>query len=123
VGRGNPPKDSQFRPGKSGNYKGRPKGSKNIATLLMEAASDQVVATIEGKPRRITKAQATTMQLATQAAKGDPRAMAKLLDWIDAIEQRAAAARPSEFPLSDADLEVIHAVYNRMRLCEPPKVG
>lgn len=119
IGRGSPPKHSQFSPGTSGNPRGRPKGSKNITTLLEEAARDQVTATIDGKPRKISKAQATAMQLATQAAKGEPRAVSKFLDWMDEIEQRAAASRPSEFPFTEADLEVMRAVYERMKRCEP----
>lgn len=55
VGRGNPPKHTRFQKGVSGNKNGRPKGSKNLSTLLMEAARDQVTATIDGKQRKITK--------------------------------------------------------------------
>ena len=46
---GNPPKHTQFRKGTSGNPRGRPKGSKNLATYLMEAARDQVSATVGGR--------------------------------------------------------------------------
>lgn len=87
----------------------------------MEAARDHVTATIAGKKRKISKIQATTMQLATKAAAGDQAAMSKFLDWIDEIETGAAAAKPSEFPLSAPDLEVLHAVYERMKQCEPEK--
>jgi hypothetical protein len=103
----------------SGNPKGRPKGSKNLSTYLMEAARDQVAATIGGKSRRISKLQATAMQLATKAAGGDQGAINKFLDWMDEVETRAAAARPSQFPLTEPDIEVIKATYDRMKQCEP----
>ena len=117
VGRGHPPKHTQFPKGKSGNPKGRPKGSKNLGTLLREAADDQVSATIGGTTRTISKLQATAMQLATKAASGDQAAINKFLDWMDEIETRAAAAKPSQFPLSEADIEVIRETYERMKQC------
>jgi hypothetical protein len=117
VGRGHPPKHTQFRKGTSGNPTGRPKGSKNMSTLLMEAAHDQVSVTIGGKTRSISKLQATAMQLATKAASGDQAAINKFLDWMDEIETRAAAARPSHFPLSEADMEVIRETHERMKQC------
>ena len=119
VGRGHPPKHTQFRKGASGNPKGRPKGSKNLSTYLMEAARDQVSATIGGNTRKISKLQATTMQLATKAASGDQAAINKFLDWMDEMESRAATARPSQFPLSEADMEVIREIYERMNQCVP----
>lgn len=119
VGRGKPPKHTQFRKGVSGNVKGRPKGSKNLSTILMEAARDKVTATIAGKPRRISKLQATAMQLATKAAGGDQASIGRFLDWTDEVEKRAAANKPVQFPFSAADLEVLRAIYERMKLCEP----
>jgi hypothetical protein len=90
---GNPPKHTQFRKGMSGNPRGRPKGSKNLATYLMEAARDQVSRTVGGRTRTISNLQATTMQLATKAAGGDQAAMGRFLDWIDEIETRAASVK------------------------------
>jgi len=55
VGRGNPPRHTQFPKGKSGNPAGRPKGSKNFSTIIMEAASDHVTATVDGKKRRFRR--------------------------------------------------------------------
>ena len=123
VGRGNPPKHTQFRKGTTGNPKGRPKGSKNLSTYLMEAARDQVSATVGGKTRKISKIQATAMQLATKAAGGDQAAIGKFLDWMDEIETRAAAVKPSQFPLSAPDIEVLRAAYERMKLCDTEKPG
>jgi len=81
----------------------------------MEAVNDPVTVTVEGKTRKISKLQATAMQLATKAATGNDRAIAKLLDWVDEIEARAEAARPAEYPFSDADITVIRQVYKRLR--------
>jgi hypothetical protein len=58
IGWGNPPKHTQFQKGVSGNKKGRAKGSKNLGTLIVAAARDQVTATTGGKKRRISKIQA-----------------------------------------------------------------
>lgn len=119
VGRGKPPKLTQYRKGQSGNLKGRPKGSKNLSTLIMEAARDHTTVTVGGVKRRISNIQATTMQLASKAARGNPAAMAKFLDWVDEIETRAAAKRPNEFSLTEADVDVLRAAYERMKQCEP----
>ena len=119
---GNPPKHTQFRKGTSAAIQGADrKAPKILATYLMEAARDQVSATVGGRTRTISKLQATTMQLATKAAGGDQAAMGRFLDWIDEIETRAASVKPSQFPLSAPDIEVIRAVYERMKQCDPEK--
>ena len=123
VGRGNPPTHTQFRKGTTGNPKGRPKGSKNLSTYLMEAARYPVTATVNGRARKISNLQATTMQLATKAARGDQAAIGKFLDWMDEMETRAAAVRPTQFPLSAPDIEVLRAAYERMKQCETEKTG
>jgi Family of unknown function (DUF5681) len=80
VGYRNPPKHSQFRKGQSGNPKGRPKGSKNVQTLLSNALYETVYANVNGRPRKITKVEAMIMQLVNNAARGDYRSIALLLN-------------------------------------------
>lgn len=60
------------------------------------------------------------MQLATKAAGGDQAAMGRFL-WVDEIETRAASVKPTQFPLSAPDIEVIRAAYERMKQCDPEK--
>lgn len=54
------------------------------------------------------------MQLAKLAAEGNPKAIAELLNRIGELEARAAAGRPSTYPLSDADLEIVREVHGRL---------
>ena len=119
----NPPKEYQFKKGTSGNKKGRPPGSKNLKTIVKEAADNQVAATINGKSRKISTLQATVMQLATKAASGDHKAMGKFLELVDEMEMRASASRPAQFPLGEPDLEVLRATYERMKKCRTGKAA
>ena len=111
VGRGKPPKNTQFRKGDGRKRPGRPKGSKNMVALIMEAANEQFEISIDGKKRKISKAQAAAMQLANAGAKGNEKLLLKFIDLIADIE----AARPSEYPFSDADIKVIRETYKRLR--------
>ena len=118
---GNPPKHTQFRKGTSGNPRGRPKRLASAKTILIFAARAKASATVGGRTRTISNLQATTMQLAIKAGDGDQKAMGRFLDWVDEIETRAASVKPSQFPLSAPDIEIIRAVYERMEQCDPDK--
>ncbi|MGD9920161.1 MAG: DUF5681 domain-containing protein [Pseudorhodoplanes sp.] len=115
VGYGNPPKHTQFKKGDGRPRLGRPKGRKNIATLFLEAAAAQITVTIDGKKRRISKAQAACVQLANKGAMGDEKLLLKFIDLIASIEARAEAARPSEYPFNEMDKQVIREIYKRLR--------
>ena len=106
---------TRFRKGDGRKRPGRPKGSKNIATLVLEAAHAQIEVTIDGKKRKISKAQSAAIQLANAGAMGNSKLLLKFIDLIAAIEARAEAARPAEYPFSDADKAVIQEIYKRLR--------
>jgi Family of unknown function (DUF5681) len=83
VGYRRPPKASQFRKGKSGNPKGRPKGSRNIGALLAEAIRQKVSVTENGKTRRMSAIEAMLRRLVNEAMRNDPAALKMLLPLID----------------------------------------
>jgi hypothetical protein len=86
VGYGRPPVNRQFKPGQSGNPRGRPKGSKNAATVVAEALSRPVKVRENGKIRTLTKWQAIIEITVNKAVAGDPKAFAMLLHLKDNIE-------------------------------------
>jgi len=116
VGYGKPPRHTGFQKGRSGNPKGRPKGSKNLATLLGEALDEKVMLTEDGRRRRVTKRELVIKQLVNKSASADLRAIKQLTDIVQGVERRAGAA-PAPAPppaFTAADEEVIAELKKRL---------
>lgn len=115
VGYGKPPTHTRFKKGESGNPKGRPKGSKNVATLLEKELKQRVVVTENGRRRSITKQEAMLKHLVNKAVSGDRRLMQLLLDEMRLLETRAALSTSGKEVLAEADREVMRQLQERMR--------
>jgi len=87
-----PPKHSQFQKGKSGNPRGRPKGSRNLSGLLKDA----LAARVEQGGQQMTKLEAAVTQIADHAAAGDARILQMLLAELRRLEPAAAATPPHD---------------------------
>jgi Family of unknown function (DUF5681) len=74
VGYCKPPKKHWFKPGQSGNPKGRKKGSRGLKTDLKAELNSRVTITENGRTISLTKQQVIIKSLATKAAKGDVKA-------------------------------------------------
>jgi hypothetical protein len=79
VGYGRPPRAKQFKPGKSGNPKGRPKGSLNLVNDLAAELSEQIAVREGGRTRRISKQRALIKSLLAKGIQGEVRAAAAVL--------------------------------------------
>ncbi|MEQ9521443.1 MAG: DUF5681 domain-containing protein, partial [Thalassobaculum sp.] len=79
AGYAQPPRQHRFRPGRSGNPKGRPKGVRNLASLLEAELRRPVTVTEGGRTRRVPKAAAMVASQIDKALKGDTRAFATVL--------------------------------------------
>src|SRR5712664_4205201 len=66
VGYKKPPTGSKFQKGESGNAKGRPRGSKNLATLFEDELNQRVIVRENGRQKRITKREAAVKQFINQ---------------------------------------------------------
>ncbi len=97
VGYAKPPIETRFSPGKSGNPRGRPKGSKNhkklpalheerLKTIIMAEAYRTITVNDVKGPVTIPMAQAVIRSLAVNAAKGGQRAQRLFAELVASVE-------------------------------------
>lgn len=113
VGYGRPPCHSRFKPGVSGNPRGRPKEAKNLSTLVHDALNEQVVVAENGRRRKVSKRRAIIKQLINRSAQGDLRAIQMLLAIMQDIERRDEAGAV-ETTFDAADEKVLEQLKPRL---------
>lgn len=115
VGYGKPPLNTRFKPGQSGNPKGKPRGAKNLATIVDKATKEKVVVTENGRRRSISKLEIAVRQLVNKAVLGDPKALAQLLSLVQIIEGRAEADAASTPILAEVDNMMMNSIGERYK--------
>lgn len=115
VGYCRPPRRSQFRKGCSGNPRGRPKGSLNIATLLRRTLSEKVTITENGRRKSVSKLHAGLIRVADKAAGGDLKAIQILNVLIRSAEDSNLEASVSDSISDEADKQVFLGILERMK--------
>lgn len=108
---------SRFTPGQSGNPKGRPKGSKNLAAQILAAAN------AASNEQDLTRIQAIILAAFDKAATGDQRAAQLVIDRVDRAEAvlKDAVGRGSAF--TEADREVLAEIHRRLNVVSPAGEG
>jgi hypothetical protein len=76
VGYGRPPKHSRFKPGQSGNPRGRPKGAVGVKSILEKVLLEEHHIFERGKRRWRTMLELLLLSLRDQALAGKPKAVA-----------------------------------------------
>ncbi len=121
VGYGKPPRHCRFRKGASGNRKGRPKGRRNIATILEEILREKIVVNENGVRKTVTKLDAALKQLVNKATSGDLIAVRQLILLAGSTEQHTV--EPETKKLSDVDLKIMQRVLRRKGTCAKGETG
>jgi hypothetical protein len=112
VGFGKPPKNRRFPKGVSGNPKGRPKGRRNLATVLEQTLQEKVIINENGARNTVTKLEAAMKQLVNKAASGDLVAMRLLTVLANVAEEEPVDSTREDFV--DADLKVVQNILARI---------
>lgn len=123
IGYGKPPKSGQFKPGQSGNPKGRPKGRKGINTIIDDVFRKKVSLREGGKVKKISQVEALFRRLMNDALKGDPKATdqaLKLLQMMNNMREQSAFGDDGTTPDLAADLEAIEQMLALHDVTVPP---
>ena len=70
VGYGRPPRGHQFKPGQSGNPKGRPKGAKSEASIWQTRLNEKIEVREGGRVRKITVREAIVLRCIDRCPEG-----------------------------------------------------
>ena len=113
-GYGDPPVAHQFKPGQSGNRKGRPKGTKNLKTDLLDELGETMKVREGGRERWISKQRALIKTQVARALNGNDRAAAKIIDLYLRVTGFEDDAADADLPLNEDERAVIEKLEERL---------
>jgi hypothetical protein len=115
VGYGRPPVASRFKPGKSGNPKGRPKGANNLKTLIREAMTASIPIQEGEKIRRVTRLEGVVLRQIQSALKGNDKSAMAVLKMALQLGFLQDSSESDEITLSREDERILEELLARSR--------
>ena len=109
TGYGNPPSETRFKPGISGNPSGRPKKPISVASELINELGELTRISEQGRQVEVTKARAIAKEIIRLAVAGDLRAATTVLSFTRG--QADTSEHPNE--PTHSDLEAIDRFVDR----------
>ena len=114
VGYCNPPVHTRFKPGQSGNPKGRRKGQRNVHTVVDEALSERITIREGNRTRSVTKLDAVILTMVSAALKGDTKAQAQLIMLLRSLGMTGEPPEaPTQEPFTADDQGLIADYFRR----------
>ncbi len=101
VGYGKPPRHGRFRPGRSGNPAGRPKGPQTLPADLRAELQETVTLRDGEVERSLSKQRAILRSLTDKAIAGDAKATAMVLDLVQRL--LGPSPKPKRGPEPETD--------------------
>lgn len=113
VGYKKPPSHTRFKPGQSGNAKGRKEKSKDLKTDLYNELYGTIRIREGDREYKVTRQQALIKSLIARAIKGDHRATDKLLVLIARVIGLEGGDGRTAAEISAADKEILASFFQR----------
>jgi hypothetical protein len=109
VGYKKPPRHTRFRPGQSGNPRGRQKGLRNFGTDVKATLEAKVAVNENGGRKRVSTQEAMLLRLREKALKGDTRALDLLIRLAQLFNHDGPGEAGGEQEMAAEDREILDA--------------
>jgi Family of unknown function (DUF5681) len=115
VGYGRPPVATRFKPGTSGNPKGRPKGCKNLKTLIREAMTASIAIQEGEKTRRVSRLEGVVLRQLQSALRGSDKAAMAVVKMALQLGFLQDSGEAGEVALSRDEEQILSELIARTR--------
>jgi hypothetical protein len=117
VGYGRPPVHTRVKPGQVLNPRGRPKGQRNVATVLRKALNERTKIREGNRTRSVTKLDAIILKIINDAGMGNAKAQNSLIALMRAVGLvEAPEEATDQAPLTVDDQSLIADFVERNRI-------
>jgi hypothetical protein len=115
VGYGRPPKATRWKPGQSGNPRGKTKGVKSLKKIVQNEAASKIIVKEGGKSKTLTKAEVVLKALWSKAMQGDVKAILAVMTLLKEMLP-TDAVEASKAGLSAEDQKILsdHAAFLKL---------
>jgi hypothetical protein len=105
------PVRTRYKPGQSGNPKGRPKRQCNVRTVLQKALEQKITVRERDQTRTVSRLDAVVLKVISGALNGDPKSVNSLIVLLRAVGMTAEAPAIKHEELFTADDEALLADF------------
>jgi len=114
VGKGRPPRATRWKPGQSGNPKGRPRGRKNLTTIVRDVLDRKIKVQENGQTRSMPSREAIVKRLVQDALRGDLKAASYLLGYEPEISENLPSVPEQTSDQDPSDANAAAETYFRV---------